>query len=115
MYERFFLSALLATVCIEVIVVCAAARLRRDPFPLLRLSIAAVLASSFTLPYVWFVVPPFVPGQSVVLYSELLAFAAEALFFRYVLPAGWVPSLIYSFLANLCSYIFGLLFPGIIF
>ena len=112
MYESKFIFALVLTVGIEILVIAAAAKLLAEKAPRLRLIGITAMASVLTLPYVWFVIPPFVPGQSVIEIVEIFAFVIEAIIYRGLLPASWGRSAVYSGSANLASYFFGLYWYG---
>lgn len=108
MYERSFLIALGATLMVETIVLLGLSRLRRDPFSPERIAGASILASTLTIPYVWFVFPPLAPAGWGIASGEAFAFLAEALIYRRLLPASWPTAILYSAAANLASYLFGI-------
>ena len=105
--------ALAATLFVETIILVSAARIRHLDVGLRRLVGASILASSVTLPYVWFIFPPIAPAGWGVPSGEAFAFGIEALIYRTVLPTKWGDALLFSGLANLLSYLFGIwvLFP----
>ncbi len=108
MYERQFLTALAATITIESGVILGLARITRDDTPSDRLAACAAAASALTLPYVWYVLPSFVPEQTQLFWVEAFAVVIEAIFYRLFLSATWTQAIIYSAVANAASLSFGL-------
>ena len=68
-----------------------------------------ILASSLTIPYVWFVFPYVVDwSRTTSLYfSEPFAFLVEALVYNRVLKLNWRAALAVSFICNVVSYLLG--------
>ncbi|MEK7546744.1 MAG: hypothetical protein AAB536_01010 [Patescibacteria group bacterium] len=70
---------------------------------------AGLFASFATIPYVWFVFPyayNWSPDASLV-FSELFAFAVEAIFYRLFLKISWRTAFVASFCGNAASYFGG--------
>ncbi len=111
-YENQFLSALASTLAIEVPVVLVVAHL----FPLngirpRKFLLPAILASTLTLPYLWFVLPAYIhDGGIYIVVGELLVTLIEALLYKNLLGLSYRQSLLLSFIANLASFSFGVLF-----
>ena len=69
-----------------------------------------IVASVMTLPYVWFVYYDFIKDRTTfAVVSELWAWLAEALFYKYYFRTGLKRVLAFSFLLNLFSFLVGLL------
>lgn len=109
-YEEQFLVALFITLLIEVPMLFAMVRFA---FGLRtigagRLSIAGVLASGLTLPYLWFIAPVILDGVYAVIVGEILVFLVEAGVYVLVLQVSIRRALLVSFIANLASLVVGL-------
>lgn len=113
--DDLFLWALLATVAIEVPVLVAAFRLvlkQRGP-SLPRIFLAGGLASSWSLPYLWFLIPRFVSGNAYIPVGESLVILGEAMVFRLVFELRFAQCLLLSALCNSASTVAGVVFFGI--
>ena len=122
-YESLFLFAVFWTVVLEVPVVLILWKLvfRKNDPSWLRVVIVAALASALTLPYFWFILPPYVDASLYIWWGEGLVFVAEALIYWVFLceklswPEGLLRSLVLSGVANAVSYVFGIyLLPDIV-
>ena len=100
-----FLLALLTTVIVETGVLIAALYFvtpeRRPSFQ--RILFAGGLASSWSLPYLWFLVPRWVSGPAYLPVGESLVILGEAVVFRFVLELRYAQCLTLSALCNLSS------------
>lgn len=105
-----FLLALLITVIVETVVLIAGSRfLITAPRPsTLKIVFVGALASSWSLPYLWFLVPRFVTGTAYLPVGECLVIIGEAVVFRFVLELRYGQCLLLSALCNLSSMIVGL-------
>jgi hypothetical protein len=104
-----FIGAYVLTVGIETAIAFLLLRNRFDPMLIARNS---VLASTLTLPFVWFVFPVLGPGSWALLtaLAEIFAFVVEAGVYRALFPGmNWVDALRTSFLCNAASFMAGLL------
>jgi hypothetical protein len=110
-YEILFLRALGTTVAIETVVLGALC-LRFGPRPVQwgRVVAAGILASSGTLPYLWFVLPPFITYRmALIVIGEILVTLLEMPVLRYVLPVPWGKAALFSVICNAASMGLGLL------
>jgi hypothetical protein len=113
-YEQLFASALLFTVALETAALFICARLlfrmgaREAPDALLLF--CGWVLSFATLPYVWFIFPLMASGAGYVALSELFAFAAEAIGYKFILRVDWRRAAALSLLCNAASFLLGLLF-----
>ena len=102
-----FLVAYAFTLAIETTVILLLLR-NRYPAPLIARN--SIIASSLTLPFVWFVFPLSGlawPVQTAI--SEIFAFLAEAGFYRLSFKGmGWKGALAASFACNAASFLSGL-------
>jgi hypothetical protein len=113
-YETLFIRALIITVLIECL---TAAALKRAAAKRLGLSqtypkflTMVALASCLTLPYVWFVLPAFLPhGIIYAVSAELFAFVVEAIWYSLALQINIKQAAVLSFAANGLSCLAGLL------
>jgi hypothetical protein len=103
-----FAFAYVLTIAIETAVAFLLLRKKYGAALIIRNSI---VASSLTLPFVWFVFPFL--GFTWVAYTalaEIFAFAVEAGFYRVAFPKmGWPDAVKVSFLCNAASFAVGLL------
>jgi hypothetical protein len=108
-FEARFLVALAVTVGLETAVLAVAVRLTRAPeqraFP--RVVAAGILASTLTLPYLWFILPRFVNGPWFVVLGESLVVLVEAAVLALVLPASTRRALALSLICNVTSWLAG--------
>ena len=109
--ESRFLISLATTVVIEAPIVLAFLKFIfkcKEKFWKILLIVA--LASALTLPYLWFIFPPFFNARNYLYYGEGVVFIVEALlYFTFLNIKIWKVFLI-SFLANLASYAVGIFF-----
>jgi len=108
LYLYAFLRAWTVTIGVETLVLIWLFKnpLKEQLVGIKLLVITSVFASSLTLPYVWFVFPLAFSGRySVSLgFSELFAFAIEAIFYKVFLKLSLRNAFIVSFIANACSF-----------
>jgi hypothetical protein len=104
-----FLASLLATLVLEVgVLSLLVMRFQNgNVLPLGRLIAAGVLASSATLPYVWFVIPGMFATPNNMYLGEGFAVIAEGEIYRLTLGLSRPRSLAYSFACNAVSYLAG--------
>lgn len=110
LYETYFLLALVTTWAIEIPVLAALVRLvfcNRD-LPMVRIIGTGLLCTALTLPYLWFVLPPYVDAAYYPLIGEGLVMAAEAGVLRLVLGLDMKKAAVCSAFMNAASFILGL-------
>jgi len=113
-YESLFLGSLVLTAaleCFAAVVLKKTAGRRLDiKCGYGRLLVVVTLASALTLPYVWFVLPAFIPkGAAYIICSELFAFAVEAAWYTISLEINIKSAAMLSAAANAFSFILGLI------
>jgi len=109
-YEIDFLSALALTVSIEAGVVYALLYyFNREKISIRNVLLGGVLPSFATLPYLWFILPIFFMGDHTLYISvgEFSVTLVEAFILQGVLQITFRRALVFSIVANFCSYIFG--------
>ena len=111
LYETRFLISLLLTLIIEIPIVFILVRhvFKLKKIKLSKILIIAALASVLTIPYLWFVLPPYILANNYVLVGEAIVILAESLIYKYFLELDWGRAFLTSFVANLVSTLFGLL------
>jgi hypothetical protein len=109
-YETFFLLALVTTWAIEipVLVVLIRFALRDRTLPMGKIVFTGALCTALTLPYLWFVLPPYVDGAYYITVGETLVILTEALILNKVLGLNAKRSLTCSVAMNAASYFLGL-------
>jgi hypothetical protein len=109
-YETRFLLALVTTWCIEIPVLFALIRfvLHDNTQPVIRIAGVGALCTALTLPYLWFILPPYVDAAQYVIVGETLVFLAEAFILNRLLGLKPAVALVCSFAMNLVSFLLGL-------
>jgi hypothetical protein len=110
LYETYFLLALITTWIIEISVLLALIRFafRDKTIPLLKIIGIGALCTALTLPYLWFVLPPFVDASYYVQIGEALVFLVEAVILNRLLGLELKRAFICSFVMNAASFLLGL-------
>jgi hypothetical protein len=117
-YLKLFLGALLLTVLIESLTAAALRKFAGRPLGLRQISLplllgVVALASCFTLPYVWFVLPSLLadlPRWVFGALAEMFVLLLEMFWYRLALPLTFKQALLLSLAANLASFLTGLFF-----
>jgi len=114
LYETKFLISLLATIILELPIIFI---FIRHIFKIKNLSIgniifSGILASVLTLPYLWFVLPPFIKSNYYILFGELIVILVESLVYNKMFKLRIEKSFVLSLTANLFSYIVGLFYSN---
>ena len=107
-----FWIAWLLTILIETIILFAIAKLfqKKDEISNLRLILVWILASTITLPLLWFVLPLFIKDWiKYTVIWELVVILIEIFIIKYWLKVSRWKAILASFICNLCSYLLGLL------
>jgi hypothetical protein len=110
LYETRFLLALVTTWVIEITVLIALIRyvFRDKTLPLIKIIGIGALCTAFTLPYLWFILPPYVDAANYIIIGETLVFLVEAFILNRLLGLKPAVALICSFSMNLASFLLGL-------
>ena len=110
LYETRFLLALVTTWCIEIPVLFLLIRFVFRDKALRPLTIigTGALCTAFTLPYLWFILPPYVDAAYYIVIGEALVFLVEAFILNRVLGLKPAAALVCSFVMNAASFLLGL-------
>jgi hypothetical protein len=110
LYETYFLLALVTTWAIEIPILIALLRFafHEKSLPLINIIGVGALCTALTLPYLWFVLPPYIDAAYYVQIGEALVFLVEALVLNRLVGVGPKVALICSFVMNAASFLLGL-------
>ncbi len=113
-YEYQFLISLGITIFIETIVLFVLLKkvfkINSEKISNKLILFSGCIASSMTLPYLWFILPMFIRSYNMfVLVGEILIFLIETVIYFFILKLGIKKSLILSFVCNLLSFLIGLM------
>lgn len=110
LYETRFLLALITTWAIEIPVLIALVRIafRKKDITLVTIAGVGALCTALTLPYLWFVLPPFVDAAYYPLIGEVLVVIAEAVLLNRLLGLDIKRAGVCSFVINAVSFGLGL-------
>jgi hypothetical protein len=111
LYETQFLLALAITILTEVPVLIALIRFafRENRISIRRIFFIGALCTALTLPYLWFVLPPFVDAAYYPLIGELLVVLVEAGLLNQLLGLDVKRAAACSLIMNAMSFGIGLL------
>lgn len=109
LYETQFLKALAVTCLVETPIVFILAKFVFKKKENLRILLVGCITSILTLPYIWFVLRPYLDAHYYIYTVEFLVTIFEAIMISVLLEMKWYKGLIISFIANLASFLVGLL------
>ncbi len=111
LYETKFLLALVTTWVIEIPLLTILVRIvyHKSEMPVSKIFFAGLLCTALTLPYLWFVLPPFVDAAYYPLIGEALVVVVEAVVLNRVLGLDVKRSAVCSLVMNALSYLLGLI------
>ncbi|MDD4127053.1 MAG: hypothetical protein PHV39_05135 [Methanomicrobium sp.] len=110
LYEYLFLQSLLFTWIIEIPLLYLSVHYGlKKKTPAEDIIAAGLLMTAVTLPYLWFVMPPFLDMSWYPLNGEIIIIFIESLIICYMLKLRYIHSLIIAALVNTASYALGLL------
>ena len=109
-YEMRFLLALMQTLVIETLLLLLFSKMvfknRFSTKPVYFIIITGVIASSLTLPYVWFILPFLIRDRvRYIIISEVFAITAESLIFLFLFKVSYKFCFLLSFICNLFSFL----------
>ena len=109
-YETRFLLALVTTWAIEIPILIVLIRFvfHDKTQPLIRIIGIGALCTALTIPYLWFVLPPYVDAAYYPLIGETLVFLVEAFMLNRLLGLNPKIAIICSFVMNAASFLLGL-------
>ena len=110
LYETRFLLALCTTWCIEIPMLFVLIRyvFHDKALTAIRIIGAGGLCTALTLPYLWFILPPYVDAASYIVIGETLVVLVEAFILNRLLGLKPMVSIACSFVMNMASFLLGL-------
>jgi len=111
LYETHFLLSLCMTWLIEVPLLFLLVRyvVKGEGLSTARIVGTGFLASALTLPYLWFVLPPYMDAAYYPLFGELLVIAVEAAIFFLLMRVRPVSAVFLSLVVNVSSFGIGIM------
>lgn len=113
LYETRFLYSLLLTLAVEIPIVYIFVKYlyRHNGVKNLKIILVGFLASTLTLPYLWFILPAYINDRNTfIVIGELLVILTETIIYNQLLEIKLSKSFIISLTANIFSILLGLLF-----
>jgi hypothetical protein len=113
-YEYCFLASLFATVFIETGVLLFLVKwIFKLDYTLTRLIFCGIACSGSTLPYLWFILPVFLPQNPYyIIVGEIGVTLIETTFYYFILNLNYKKSFLLSLVCNLTSFVIGLFLPS---
>jgi hypothetical protein len=110
LFQTQFLLALVTTWIIEIPVLFGLLRIvfRDRTISRMRIIFAGILCTALTLPYLWFIIPPYVNLAYYTVIGETLVIIIEAIILNRVLGLQPKAAVTCSAGMNIASYVFGL-------
>jgi hypothetical protein len=110
LYETHFLLSLCVTWVIEIPLLFLLVRyiVKANDLSAAWIAGTGLLASALTLPYLWFVLPPYIDAAYYPLIGELLVIAGEAAVFFLLLRVKPVSAVFLSLVVNVSSFGIGM-------
>lgn len=109
LYQTRFLISLFTTLIIEIPILFFILRCfyKNKKISLKKTIFVGIIASSLTLPYLWFVLSPYILLNYYIYIGEFLIFLVEALVYNQLLELNFKKALFVSFICNLVSFVIG--------
>lgn len=109
-YQTLFFLALVTAWIIEIAVLIALIRLvfRDRDLPVGKIVFTGALCTALTLPYLWFIMPPYFDAGYYPLIGEILVVTVEAVILNRVLGLDPKKAVISSLAMNAASFVAGL-------
>jgi hypothetical protein len=110
LYETRFLLALAMTWAIEIPVLIVFIRFvfRNKTLPIKKIIGIGALCTALTLPYLWFILPPYVDAAYYLVIGETLVFLVEAVILNRLLGLNLKVAVVCSYFMNAASFLLGL-------
>ena len=108
-YETKFLISLLLTLVVEVPIVVILSKFFKIKKKMFRIIFAAIISSTLTIPYLWFIFPLFIEASYYIYIGEIIVFIAESVIYWQLLEVKFWKAAFISLVANLTSVLIGLL------
>jgi predicted neutral ceramidase superfamily lipid hydrolase len=115
--DNLFLTALVLTIVIETVVLFLLLKIffKKDKIRLAKILFTGFICSFATLPYLWFLLPDFIGGNSYIIIGESLVILFESFMIWQILNIKYWKSFILSLVCNAVSYSAGLVLIPLIF
>jgi len=111
LYQTEFFISLLLSLIIEIPILYLFIRFiyKNKKISVKKIIFTGIVASSLTLPYLWFVLSPYILSNYYIYIVEILVFFVEGLIYYEFLELRFDKALIVSFICNLISFIIGVI------
>ncbi len=110
-YETKFLLSLIVTLIIEIpiLIIFIKHIIKPKNFSIRKIIAVGIIASTLTLPYLWFVLIAYLPANYYILLGEIFVILIESLIYYQVLDIKIHKAFYVSLIANISSILIGLL------
>lgn len=109
-YGFFFFLAFLLTIVVEIPVLFLLVKyLFKLNIPIKEILYWGIFINSFSLPYLWFVLPLFITSNNYTLIGEIFVVLVESVILSGAFKIGYKKAIILSIVTNVASYIIGLI------
>lgn len=110
LYETKFLLSLILTCIVEILVLFIFIKLifKIKKIKNLKIIFVGIVASTLTLPYLWFISPSYINAKYYLQIGELSVILIESIIYNQLLEIDIKKSIFISFAANIISFIIGL-------
>ncbi len=111
LFETKFLISLFITLIIEVPILLFLIKFfyKIKKIPLKKIISVGIISSALTLPYLWFVFPPYILSNYYIYIGEILILCIEAYIYNQFLELKISKSFLISFICNIISFVIGLI------
>ncbi len=111
LYQTRFLVSLLITLIIEVPILFFVLRFfyKNKKISFKKIISVGIIASTLTLPYLWFVISPYILSNYYIYIGEILIFLIEALVYNQLLELKFNRALFVSLICNFVSFVIGII------
>jgi len=109
LYETRFLISLFVTLTIEVPILFFLLGFFNKKISIKKIISVGIVASALTLPYLWFVLSPYVLSNYYIYIGEILILLIESVIYNQFLELNLGKALSISFVCNLVSFLIGLM------
>jgi hypothetical protein len=110
LYETRFLISLLVTLIIEVPILLFILKfLYKNRKSLQKIISVGLVASTLTLPYLWFVFPPYILSNYYIYVGEFLVILFESLIYMQFLELKFSKAFLISLICNVVSFLIGVI------
>ncbi len=110
-YETKFLLSLILTLIIEIpiLIIFLKYKIKLKNISIKKIIITGIIASTLTLPYLWFVLLAYLPSTYYLLVGEIFVIIIESLIYHSLLKLKLHKAFYVSLVANILSILVGIL------